>query len=244
MGAPQSGGPSGGPGIAAKAAAGGLAMGSLGGGPGGFGSKKKAVPQIEMASCAYPRCDACIFGCPVNAIDMSLAVPGRLTTSTLVVKEACVSCGLCERMCSYDAITFASSVPKSTHVIDMKKCTYPKCTLCADKCPMDSIDFAHNPPVFHHNCEGCDLCFSVCPQDAISVPNLAESQIPLAKAAGGLDSPFVRGLEDYEKIGRFRRLVPLTQVGWGHLNYMNKNAPRIRLNEDDEATFCDKPCKL
>ena len=129
-------------------------------------------------------------------------------------------------------------------VIDMKKCTYPKCTLCADKCPMDSIDFAHNPPVFHHNCEGCDLCFSVCPQDAISVPNLAESQIPLAKAAGGLDSPFVRGLEDYEKIGRFRRLVPLTQVGWGHLNYMNKNAPRIRLNEDDEATFCDKPCKL
>jgi ferredoxin/flavodoxin len=216
-----------------------------GGPPGGPGAMAKAYPELDISKCVYPRCDACIFGCPVNAIDLKLAVSGSKAPSEVIVKNACISCGLCERMCSYDAITFKPSfVPKSSHQIDMSKCTYPKCTLCADKCPMNSIDFSTRPPTYHKNCEGCDLCYSLCPHDAISIPNLAEAQIPLAAAMNGPESPFAQSVGSYEKIGRFRRLVPLDKVGFQHPAYKNKNAPRIVLNEDDEATYCDQPCKL
>jgi ferredoxin len=195
-----------------------------------------------MAACVYPRCNACEDVCPVNAIDMSLAVPGRLDSSALVVKSACISCGLCERMCIYDAITFEAMIPKSKHVIDLKTCTYPKCTICVDHCPMNCIDFSTKPPTFHHYCEGCDLCYSLCPHDSISIPNLAEAQLVLRMS--GPNHPFAIGIKKYEPSGRFRRLVPVDKVGFNTPAFMNKNAPRIVLNEDDEATYCDKPCKL
>jgi ferredoxin len=254
---PESGGPGGGPGGVPGGASGGPGGGGSGGGgfpgaagaglggtPGG-GSQAKALPELDISKCIYPRCDACVFGCPVDAIDLSLAITGGKATSNLIIKNACISCGLCERMCSYDAITYRSSfIPKSSHQIDMSKCTYPKCTLCADKCPMNSIDFSTRPPTCHNNCEGCDLCYSLCPHDAISIPNIAESQIPLAAAMNGPDSPFALSVSAYEKAGRFRRLVPLDKVGFHNPAYKNKNAPRIVLNEDDEATYCDQPCKL
>ncbi len=223
---------------------------SAGGPPGGggppkpFAGRPKAVPHLNVSACVYPRCDACMFACPVDAIDLSMAAPARLASSALVIKEACISCGLCERMCVYDAITFDGFIPKSKHEIDMKKCTYPKCTICADRCPMHSIDLSTHPPTFHSDCEGCDLCYSLCPHDAISIPNLAQAQIPLSAAAKDPNSPFVQFLNKYAAVGRFRRLVPLNQVGWNNPAYLNKNAPRIVIDEDDEATYCDKPCKL
>jgi hypothetical protein len=61
----------------------------------------------------------------------------------------------------------------------------------------------------------------------------------------GPNYPFIDTLEKYEKVGRFRRLVPLDKIGiYYRAQWMNKNAPRIVLNEDDEATYCDKPCKV
>jgi ferredoxin/flavodoxin len=238
-GGPSMGGPSGGPGGAFAGAPGG------GGPPGGPGARAKTFPELDISKCVYPRCDACVFGCPVNAIDLRLAVSARNASSEVIVKNACISCGLCERMCSYDAITYKPSfIPKSSHKIDMSKCTYPKCTLCADKCPMNSIDFSTRPPTYHKNCEGCDLCYSLCPHDAISIPNIAESQIPLAAAMNGPESPFAQSVSSYEEIGRFRRLVPLDKVGFQNPAYKNKNVPRIVLDEDDEATYCDKPCKV
>jgi ferredoxin len=109
---------------------------------------------------------------------------------------------------------------------------------------MNSIDFSTRPPTYHKNCEGCDLCYSLCPHDAISIPNIAESQIPLAAAMNGPESPFAQSVSSYEEIGRFRRLVPLDKVGFQNPAYKNKNVPRIVLDEDDEATYCDKPCKV
>lgn len=236
----------GGPG-AAPGGAGGPEGGPGGGGPGGPGgfnpmAGPTVYPKIDMTKCVYPRCDACVFGCPVNAIDFSMAVPGKLVSSDLVIKKACISCGLCERMCVYDAMTYDAHMPKTKHVYDMNKCTYPKCTLCVDKCPMNCIDFATRPPTIHTDCEGCDVCYCVCPHDAISIPNLAENHMHLLMT--GPDHAFVKAIEKYEAAGRFRRLVPVDKLGFDHQIYMNKNAPRIVLNEDDEATYCDKPCKL
>jgi len=228
------GGPGGGPG------------GAEGGGPPGginFGAMAKVYPKIDLKKCVYPRCDACIFGCPVDAIDLSLATPGNAAGSRLAIKEACVSCDLCERMCVYDAMVYeAKFMPKTIHQYDMSKCTYPQCTLCVDHCLMNCIDFSTRPPTIHTNCEGCDVCWCVCPHDAISIPNLAQNQMLLRMT--GPNPPFVRAIEKYEAAGRFRRLVPVDKLGFDHPIFLNKNAPRMVLNEDDEATYCETPCKV
>ena len=203
----------------------------------------KVYPKIDLKKCVYPRCDACIFACPVDAIDLSLATPGYAAGPRLAIKEACISCGLCERTCIYDAMVYEPRMmPKTKHVYDMSKCTYPQCTLCVDHCPMNCIDFSTRPPIIHNDCEGCDLCWCVCPHDAISIPNLAQNQMLLRMT--GPNHPFVRAIEKYEAAGRFRRLVPISQIGFDHPIFMNKNAPRIVLNEDDEATYCDTVCKV
>jgi flavodoxin/ferredoxin len=220
--------------------------GAEGGGPPGgieFSQMAKVFPKIDLKKCVYPRCDACIFGCPVNAIDLSLATPGGAAGSRLAIKEACVSCDLCERMCAYDAMVYeAKFMPKTIHQYDMKKCTYPQCTLCVDNCLMNCIDFATRPPTIHTNCEGCDVCWCVCPHDAISIPNLAQNQMLLRMS--GPNHPFVRAIEKYEAAGRFRRLVPVDKLGFDHPVFLNKNAPRVLLNENEEATYCDTPCKV
>jgi Fe-S-cluster-containing hydrogenase component 2 len=139
---------------------------------------------------------------------------------------------MCERACAYDAITYKQM--RTKHVYDMKKCTYPKCTLCIDNCPMYSIDFS-NPqqPVVHNNCEGCDLCWCICPYDAISIPNIAETHALLANSETRWDSPFLANLNQAEKTGRFRRLMPIDKVGWGNIVYKNPNAPRVVLHEEN-----------
>jgi ferredoxin/flavodoxin len=234
------------PNSAAKGKAAGAPGGAEGGGPPGginFGPMVKVYPEIDLKKCIYPRCDACVFGCPVNAIDFSLATPGRAANSRLAIKEACLSCGLCERMCVYDAMVYeAKFMPKTIHQYDMSKCTYPQCTLCVDHCLMNSIDFSKQPPTIHQNCEGCDVCWCICPHDAISIPNLAQNQMLLRMT--GPNHPFVRAIEKYESAGRFRRLVPVEKLGFDHPVFLNKNAPRITLNDDEEATYCDTPCKV
>jgi hypothetical protein len=86
------------------------------------------------------------------------------------------------------------------------------------------------------------MCYCVCPHDAISIPNLAENHLHLRMS--GPNHPFVKAIEKYEAVGRFRRLVPMDKIGFDHPIFMNKNAPRIVLDENDEATYCDTPCKL
>jgi len=211
-------------------------------GPGMMGPMTVILPEFDMKKCVYPRCTACEDGCPVGAIDFSVVAPGSASSgSDLIVKQACVGCSLCERLCIYDACTHESSHPKTEHVIDMDKCVYPECTLCVDNCPMNSIDFSQNPPLFHKDCEGCDMCWSVCPKDAVSITNFDQTHKNLLMT--GPNHPFVRALEHYEQEGTFRRLVPISEVGFDNPIYKNTNAPRIVLDEDGIATWCGEPCK-
>jgi len=204
------------------------------GGGASVGPAGEVVPEIDMDQCVYPRCTACIDTCPVRAIDLSMRSPGAsVSADPILIKQACIHCGLCERMCVYDALSYRGL--KTQHVIDVNKCIYPKCTLCRDNCPMNSIDFSQMPPVFHTDCEGCDLCWCICPYDAIDIPNLAETHVRLAGAAGSsrADSPFFDMLKEYETTGRFRPLVKPEGIGWDHLVMNDPHAPRVVLNPEN-----------
>ena len=245
-------------------------------GGGGDIVRSTKLPSFDMTKCAYPRCDACVDLCPVDAINIAVNAPGRSASGDeLLVKSGCISCSLCERVCVYDGVVQGDNGPhpKTSHAIDMKKCTYPKCTLCLDNCLQNAIDFSHNPPLFHHNCEGCDMCWCVCPTGAVSIPNLAVTQAAMANrggmpgaASGGKSSqaagpmsggavgevaadPVKAAAERLQGISPisspFRRLVPLDKIGYDHLIMENKNTPRIIVDpENGNTTFCSTSCKV
>jgi ferredoxin len=96
---------------------------------------------------------------------------------------------------------------------------------------MKAIDFSLGPPVFRMSCEGCDLCWCICPEDAIEITNLADTHERLG--GGGNDSFFFDNLRKAEASGRFRRLVPLDEIGWDNIVMNNPNAPRVVLNPED-----------
>ena len=235
-GAGMAGGATGGPG----GIPGGVSGGGMGGGSGqaprgrpGNANADTMIPTIDLKKCVYPRCRSCMDMCLVDAINLSMiSTAGSVFGSSLIVKEACIHCShpLCEKACTYDAITFDNG-SKTEHVFDMKKCTYPKCTLCVDECPMESIDFTQSPTHIKRNCEGCDVCWCVCPEDAISIPNIATTHALLKP--NGPEDGFFAALNAAEKAGKFRRLVPLDKVGWDHIVYMNPNAPRVVLKKEN-----------
>lgn len=251
------------------------------GGPGGPGAgpvRSILLPKFDMTKCVYPRCNACEDLCPVSAIDFSVInAPGRLASGDgIVVKSACISCSLCERVCVYDGVVQGDNGPrpKTNHAIDMKKCTYPKCTRCLNNCPQGCIDFSHNPPLFHHDCEGCDMCWCVCPTGAVSIPNIAITQAAMANRGGmpgqprssvvpgssfgpmgggavgevALD-PVKAAAERLQGISPFscpfRRLVPEDKIGYDHIIMDNKNTPRIVVDpENGNTIWCDTACKV
>jgi len=232
----REGGAGGGPG---GGTASGTPAGGAGDAPRGRPGKPDAdtmIPSIDIRKCVYPRCRSCMDMCLVDAINLSMITTADFVEgSSLVVKEACFHCShpLCEKACSYDAITFDNGA-KTEHVFDMNKCTYPKCTLCIDECPMDSIVFTHDPPYSVHvkrNCEGCDVCWCVCPENAISIPNIATTHALLKPS--GPDDGFFAALNAAEKAGKFRRLVPLDEIGWDNIVYKNPNAPRVVLKREN-----------
>ncbi|NTV89754.1 MAG: 4Fe-4S dicluster domain-containing protein [Clostridiales bacterium] len=190
----------------------------------------KTVRTFNMNKCTHPTCTKCIEICPINSISFT---DGRMT-----IKDSCINCALCDKMCPELAIEIdaESRAQRTNHVIDMKKCNYPECTLCADYCPMQSIAFSSGTPVFSKNCEGCDLCWTICPKAAISITNLETThkpmtmELPLSEHPG---HPFLKILEAAEKKGKFRRLVPLEQVGTNGIVWQNPNAPRFTIEHEE-----------
>jgi formate hydrogenlyase subunit 6/NADH:ubiquinone oxidoreductase subunit I len=182
------------------------------------------VRTINWERCTYPGCTDCIDTCPVNAIDFS--------KRPVLFRKSCLNCALCDKMCPQLAIEVDAETMRSRtqRKIDMDKCTYPACTLCVDHCPMNCIDFSVLPPVIKRSCEGDDLCWVICPHDAIEITNLDSTHARMVK--GREDHPFVRLLDEAEAQGRFRRHVPLDNVGWDNPVYKNPNHPRLVLEEE------------
>jgi flavodoxin/formate hydrogenlyase subunit 6/NADH:ubiquinone oxidoreductase subunit I len=198
----------------------------------GPGKTITTLPEIDLTKCVYPRCKACMDMCLRNAIDLSVmtAPAASISGSPIIVKEACIRCNfpLCQGACFYDAITCDAN--KMKFWVNVDKCTYPKCSLCADTCPMEAIDLTQNPPVFHSRCEGDNLCFSICPEDAIETDLFEARGSEPEFSKDNLDHGFLKALEKAEAEGKFRRLVPLDEVGWDNFLYYYP-APRLVLEE-------------
>jgi NAD-dependent dihydropyrimidine dehydrogenase PreA subunit/flavodoxin len=103
--------------------------------------------------------------------------------------------------------------------INMEKCTV--CGLCVDNCPTGSIDFSASPPVFRDSCARCWFCEQICPEGAIEV-----NWEPFAKLHDKLIGNLIKSLEKAEAQGRFRRLVPLENIGWNTHWYQISGHPR------------------
>jgi len=184
----------------------------------------RPVRNLNQSKCLYPECTICVDNCAVKAIDFSVNPP--------VFKKNCVNCNLCNRMCPEGAIELdaATTLQTTRKIIHMDKCLYPQCTLCVDHCPMNSIDFSVNPPVFKPSCEGDDLCWVICPQGAIEITNFDTAHAPRIMKSS--EHGFNRLLEEAEASGKFRRLVPLDEIGWDHLIYQNPDHPRFVIPEE------------
>jgi electron transport complex protein RnfB len=51
-----------------------------------------------------------------------------------VIIDGCIECGICERVCPYDAIFLSDDFE---YVVDGSLC--PSCNRCLDPCPVDAI---------------------------------------------------------------------------------------------------------
>lgn len=105
-----------------------------------------------------------------------------------------------------------------------EKCLYPKCTLCIDNCPTHSINMSASPPIIRKRCDRCWYCEQICPRGAIEVD--WESIARLINKYVVQD--FTKISEEAEAKGRFRRLVPLKDVGWNTYGYTIKKPPRLK----------------
>jgi len=154
---------------------------------------------------------------------------------------------LCQRVCLYDAISYAAE--KTKHVIEKTKCTYPKCTLCVDECLQDAIDFSKDPPVNYNRCEGCDLCWCICPENAVSIPNVAEVHLKkgwwarnafagMTGGGGATSHPDARSMTP--RMPRFRQLIPTEEIGVKGQVMFNTHAPRVVLNKADWPYHIDE----
>ncbi len=188
--------------------------------------------KINQARCTYPECTTCMDLCPKNAFDTSVSPPE--------VRKTCIECSICECVCPNDAIEIgkAGTVYLPTiKRIDMTRCKYPQCTVCIDNCNNNSIDFSQNPPVFKNNCERDDLCWLICPEGAIEILNLEETHgtLKMEREAQGKSAHYPSGLLqqtiDAEKMGKFRRVIPINQVGWDNLIMYMTHHPRFNIKD-------------
>ncbi len=107
--------------------------------------------------------------------------------------------------------------------VNPEKCRYPQCTICMDNCPTGCIDLSSSPQFYYVNCERCWVCEQACPNGAIEVDwqPFHEAHLPLIP-------PLEKALEVFEARGKFRRLVPLEDIGWDTPVWQAKH-PRFKI---------------
>ena len=134
--------------------------------------KDDNLPFIDITKCTG--CRKCETACPTKVIEVLPASKMVLVTCHSKDKGGetkkhcdigCIGCGICAKVCPFDAPSVASSLSK----IDIDKCRI--CGLCVSKCPTKAItDFIHarSKAFVLDSCIGCQICSKVCPVDAPS----------------------------------------------------------------------------
>jgi flavodoxin/formate hydrogenlyase subunit 6/NADH:ubiquinone oxidoreductase subunit I len=99
---------------------------------------------------------------------------------------------------------------------DKEKCLYPNCTLCMDNCPTYGMDLSLDPPVLAQPCIDCEFCARLCPTGALDMTPWLEAMedMTVRNSYRMLDA-----LEQAEKGGRFRRLIPLSEIDTTRTGY-------------------------
>jgi len=92
---------------------------------------------------------------------------------------------------------------------DKEKCLYPGCTLCMDNCPVYGMDLSVDPPILAKPCLDCEFCARLCPTGAIDMTAWSES---MENTTPAFTDRLLWCLEEAEKAGRFRRLIPLSEI--------------------------------
>ncbi len=108
--------------------------------------------------------------------------------------------------------------------INKERCRYSTCTVCMDNCPTHSIDLSLSPPIAKETCDRCWFCEQICPHGAIEI----DWEPIVAFFDKHVLTGFITVSEEAEAKGRFRRLVPLKDVGWRSYLYSIKKPPRIK----------------
>jgi flavodoxin/NAD-dependent dihydropyrimidine dehydrogenase PreA subunit len=99
---------------------------------------------------------------------------------------------------------------------DKGKCLYPNCTLCVDNCPTYGMDLSVDPPVLAKPCIDCEFCARLCPTGALDMTPWLEAMEDMTVGA----MPRMLGsLEQAEKGGQFRRLIPLSEIDTTRTGY-------------------------
>lgn len=101
-------------------------------------------------------------------------------------------------------------------------CRYPKCRLCMDNCPTYSIDLSLDPPVWAANCQPhCCFCTLLCPTGALEIDDYVADQAPKYYQTTTIFA--LPNLDRAAETGKFRRLVPVEEIGWDTYFYKVHN---------------------
>ena len=104
---------------------------------------------------------------------------------------------------------------------DEEKCLYPSCTLCMDNCPMYGIDLSVDPPILAKPCIDCEFCARLCPTGALDMTLFLEAMEDMTV---GFRPKMIECLAEAEKGGRFRPLIPLSEVDTTRTGYKEYTA--------------------
>ena len=153
-----------------------------------------------------------------NKLPEIVETPSRFrnTIGKYIVKRSskCKACGKCAQLCPYGVHIKPDKYSKPLRPVE-HKCIGFKCSgtdhFCIDNCPMQAIDFSVTPPVFNRNCDKCYLCEMACPNGAIEY-----DYEPLQATHNNENAvpQLMKSLEIFEARGKFRRLVPMEEIGW------------------------------
>lgn len=99
------------------------------------------VAVVDSEKCTA--CSKCVAACPQHIIDLTPAKRkvhvncsshDKGAAVTKVCSVGCIGCGLCEKICKFDAIHVVDGLA----IIDYDKCT--NCKMCTKVCPRNTIE--------------------------------------------------------------------------------------------------------
>lgn len=166
------------------------------------------APPVILNEEDCPFCGMCAAFCPYNSFKMLIS--GRdfneleeypHIVSSIHVKEKCLPCLLCQKVCPREAIDLRLEMPSKEEVapfdenaegeisIDMDKCNF--CGICSRFCDafilFEKDFYAYDPTPFSNllvsedKCDYCGICEDICPEEAIKVKKFSGKKVKKRK---------------------------------------------------------------